>query len=151
MPDALHLTVTTPSKVLVDAANVVSVRAEDQSGSFGILPGHTDFLTVLTPCVLHWATDDGAASFCSVRGGVFTVSDGRTVGVACRDGVLGDSLEDLEAKVRAARAQQLEAERQARVREVRAHAFAARQLVRYLRPGRSAVSPLEPGSGREQG
>jgi len=146
MAETLRLTVTTPAKVLVEAHNVVSVRAEDESGSFGILPGHADLLTVLIPCVLHWTADDGAASFCAVRGGVFTVSGGRNVGVACREGVVSDSLDDLEAKVRAVRAQQREAERQARVEQVRAHAFAARQLVRYLRPRMTLASSVEQGS-----
>ena len=134
MSGTLHLTVTTPSQILVASDNVVAVRAEDQSGSFGILPGHADLLTVLVPSVLHWRTGDGAARFCAVRGGVFTVASGRDVAVACREGVVGDSLDDLEAKVRAVRAQELEADRKARVEQVRLHALAVRQLVRYLRP-----------------
>jgi len=139
MNKTLHLTVTTPGKVLVDADNVVSVRAEDQSGSFGILPGHADLLTVLTSSVLRWRTADGATSFCAVRGGVFTVSAGHNVAVACREGVVSDSLENLEAVVRAERAQELEADRKARVGQVRAHAFAVRQLVRYLRPDQAVA------------
>ena len=105
MNDTLRLTVTTPTKVLVEADNVLSVRAEDQTGSFGVLPGHADLLTALTPCVLYWTTDNLTASYCAVRGGVFSVSDGRTVGVACREGVVSASLKDLEEKVRAARAE----------------------------------------------
>src|SRR3974390_517677 len=100
MSGTLHLTVTTPAQILVESGNVMAVRAEDQSGSFGILPGHADLLTVLVPSVLRWRTTDGAARFWAVRGGVFTVSPGRDVAVACREGVVGDSLEDLQAKVR---------------------------------------------------
>jgi F-type H+-transporting ATPase subunit epsilon len=143
MTRSLHLIVTTPAKVLAEANNVVSVRAEDESGSFGILPGHSDLLTVLTPSVVHWRGADGATSFCAVRGGVFTVSAGRNVALACREGVVSDSLQDLEAKVRAARAQQLEDDRKARVQEVRAHAFAVRQLVRYLHPDAALVALRE--------
>src|SRR5215469_16422651 len=99
----LHLTVTTPAQILVDAGDVAAVRAEDESGSFGILPGHADLLTALVPSVVRWRTTDGAAYFCGVRGGVFTVSAGRNVSVACREGIVGDSLEDLEGKVRAVR------------------------------------------------
>jgi F-type H+-transporting ATPase subunit epsilon len=146
MPERLRLTVTTPAKVLVQADNVVSVRAEDESGSFGILPGHADLLTVLIPCVVHWTVENGAASFCAVRGGVFTVSGGDNVGIACREGVVSDSLADLEAKVSAVRAQQREAERQARVEQVRAHALAVRQLVRYLRPDMTLSSSFGRGS-----
>jgi F-type H+-transporting ATPase subunit epsilon len=143
MTRSLHLIVTTPAKVLVEADNVVSVRAEDQSGSFGILPGHADLLTVLTPSVVQWRAADGATSFCAVRGGVFTVSAGRNVAVACREGVVSDSLQDLEAKVRAVRAQQLEDGRKARVQQVRAHAFAVRQLVRYLQPDNALAASRE--------
>ena len=143
MSGTLHLTVTTPAQILVASDNVMAVRAEDQSGSFGILPGHADLLTVLVPSVLRWRTTDGAARFCAVRGGVFTVSSGRDVAVACREGVVGDSLEDLQAKVRNVRAQELEADRKARVEQVRLHALAVRQLVRYLRPNPPPAAAVE--------
>jgi len=144
MSGALHLTVTTPGQILVDSGDVAAVRAEDQSGSFGILPGHADLLTVLVASVLRWRTADGATRFCAVHGGVFTVSAGRNVAVACREGVVGDSLENLEAKVRTVRAQQLEADRKARVEQVRLHALAVRQLLRYLRPNPAPVAPMDP-------
>jgi F-type H+-transporting ATPase subunit epsilon len=143
MSSTLHFTVTTPEHVLVESDDVAAVRAEDQSGSFGILPGHADLLTVLVPSVVRWRTADGAARFCAVRGGVFTVSAGHNVAVACREGVVGDSLEDLEAKVRAVRAQQLEADRKARVEQVRQHALAVRQLLRYLRPNPAHAASIE--------
>ena len=143
MSETLHLTVATPAQILVASDNVMAVRAEDQSGSFGILPGHADLLTVLVPSVLRWRTTDGAARFCAVRGGVFTVSSGRDVAVACREGVVGDSLEDLQAKVRNVRAQELEADRKARVEQVRLHALAVRQLVRYLRPNPAPAAAVE--------
>jgi F-type H+-transporting ATPase subunit epsilon len=143
MCSTLHLTVTTPAQILVDTGDVAAVRAEDETGSFGILPGHADLLTVLVPSVVRWRTTDGAARFCAVHEGVFTVTAGRNVAVACREGVLGDSLEDLEAKVRSVRAQQLEADRKARVEQVRLHALAVRQLVRYLRPNPAPAAPME--------
>ena len=143
MSGALHLTVTTPGQILVDSGDVAAVRAEDQSGSFGILPGHADLLTVLVASVLRWRTADGATRFCAVHGGVFTVSAGRNVAVACREGVVGDSLENLEAKVRTVRAEQLEADRKARVEQVRLHALAVRQLLRYLRPNPAPVAPMD--------
>jgi F-type H+-transporting ATPase subunit epsilon len=147
MSGTLHLTVTTPSRILVESDNVAAVRAEDQSGSFGILPGHADVLTVLVPSVLRWRTADGAARYCAVRGGVFTVAAGRDIAVACREGVVGDSLEDLEAKVRTVRAQELEADRKARVEQVRLHALAVRQLLRYLRPNPAPAVTIEREAG----
>jgi F-type H+-transporting ATPase subunit epsilon len=142
MSGTLHLTVTTPSQILVDSGDVAAVRVEDQSGNFGILPGHADLLTALVPSVSRWRTTDGAAHFCAVRGGVFTVSAGCKISVASREGVLGASLEDVEAKVRTLRAQQIEADRMARVEQVRLHALAVRQLLRYLRPGPPTAAPI---------
>jgi F-type H+-transporting ATPase subunit epsilon len=49
MSPTLRLSISTPASILVDAAEIASLRAEDESGSFGILAGHADFLTVLTP------------------------------------------------------------------------------------------------------
>jgi F-type H+-transporting ATPase subunit epsilon len=143
MNKTLHLTITTPAQILVASDNVVAIRAEDQSGSFGVLPGHADLLTALVTSVVRWRTADGAAYFCAVRGGVFAVSGGRNVSVACREGVVGDSLDELEAKVRAVRARQLEADRKARVEQIRVHALAVRQLLRYLRPNPASAASKE--------
>ena len=62
MTDALHLTITTPATVLVDRDDVARVRAEDESGGFGILPGHADLLTVLPASVVRWRSGDGATA-----------------------------------------------------------------------------------------
>jgi len=143
MNRTLHLTVTTPARVLVDSDQVVAVRSEDQSGSFGICPGHADLLTVLTPSVVRWRAADGAARFCAVGRSVFSVSGGRNVSVACREGVVSDSLDDLQERVRALREQQLEEDREARTARARGHVYAVRQLVRLLRASPTAISPLQ--------
>lgn len=49
---SLRLTIVTPLQVVLDIGEVRHVRAEDATGSFGILPGHVDFLTVLSVSVL---------------------------------------------------------------------------------------------------
>jgi F-type H+-transporting ATPase subunit epsilon len=134
MSPTLHLLIATPASVLLDSEQVVALRAEDETGSFGILPGHADFLTVLCPSVLRWHADDGVGHFCAVEGGVLRVVDGHDVTIACRNGVLGDSLEILEAQIKAERAKQVDAARRARVEQTRLHAQAVRQLLRYLRP-----------------
>lgn len=145
MSAALRLTITTPSSVLVDRTDVASVRAEDESGGFGILPGHTDLLTVLPASVVRWRGADGAVQYCAVRGGVLTVTQGRHVAVACRQGTIGDDLVRLEADVEAMRAADIDAYRRARVEQVRLHAHAVRQLMRYLRPGPAGdMAPLAP-------
>lgn len=134
MSATLHLSIATPASVLFDSTQVVALRAEDETGSFGILPGHAAFLTVLVPCVLRWHAADGVSHFCAIKKGVLRISAGHDVTIACREGVLGDSLELLEAQVRTTRAEQLDAVRRARVDETRLHAQAVRQLLHYLRP-----------------
>ena len=137
MSALLHLVIATPARVLFDSTEVVALRAEDATGSFGILPGHAAFLTVLAPSVLRWHAADGIQQFCAVKEGVLRVSGGHEISIACREGVMGTSgtsLEVLEAQVDAARAAQLDAVRRARVDETRLHAQAVRQLLRYLRP-----------------
>ncbi|MFM0649609.1 F0F1 ATP synthase subunit epsilon [Paraburkholderia bryophila] len=136
MSPTLRLTISTPASVLVDAEAVVALRAEDESGSFGILPGHADFLTVLTPSVLRWHGAENVQRFCAVEEGVLRVSEGRSVTIACRNGVLGDSLAALEARIETVRVGQLDTARKARVEQTRLHAQAVRQLLHYLRPVR---------------
>ncbi|HEY8066848.1 MAG TPA: F0F1 ATP synthase subunit epsilon [Methylosinus sp.] len=134
MSRALRLAITTPNAVLLDEAGVRSVRAEDESGGFGVLPGHADLLTVLPPSVLRWRSADGAERYCAIRGGVLTVRGGESVSVACREGLLGRDLRKLDAEVRAARAAEKDAAARARVEATRLHVSAVRRLVRYLRP-----------------
>lgn len=134
MSETLRLTIATPSEMLIDCPDVAALRGEDMTGSFGILPGHADFLTVLAPCVVRWRTADGRCRFCAISSGVLRVVDGNYVGIACREGELGDALEALEAQVRAAREARADAARKARVEQTRLNARAIRQILMYLRP-----------------
>lgn len=133
----LRLSISTPTSVLVRDLEVRAVRAEDESGSFGILPGHTDFLTVLEASVVRWRTADDVLHYCAQGGGLLTVEGGASVAIACRQGTLGDDLPKLVAEVARLRAAETDAERKARVEQMRLHARAVRQLMRYLRPGRA--------------
>ena len=135
MSEALHLTIATPASVLVDAEDVRSVRAEDLSGAFGVLPGHADLLTVLPPSVVRWTRGDDPTRYCALSGGVLTISGGNRVAIACRRGTLGDDLVKLEADVTAQRSAELDADRRAKVEQLQLHARALRQLMRLLRPG----------------
>jgi F-type H+-transporting ATPase subunit epsilon len=130
----LRLKISTPAALLVDTVGVLSLRAEDESGGFGVLPGHADFLTALPACVLRWREGDHKERYCAVRGGVLTVRGGTEATVACRYGVLGDDLQKLEAEAHAAASARASAASRARVEQTRLHAYAVRRLVRYLRP-----------------
>jgi F-type H+-transporting ATPase subunit epsilon len=137
MSRSLQLKVTTPFQVLVDTGDVRMVRAEDASGNFGILPGHADFLSVLPVSILRWRDANDRLHFCALRNGVFTVSGGVNVAVACRQGILGDDLPMLAAEVTAFQEEQADAERRARTGEMRMHARAMRELVSLLSPQRA--------------
>lgn len=138
----LHLTITTPTTVLVDAAEVTSVRAEDDSGGFGILAGHANLLTVLSPSVLRWRDLTGKERYCAQSGGVLTVTDGSRVLVACRQGTCGEVLSKLQDEVLLMRAAAVESDRKSRVEQTRLHANAVRQLMRFMRPDAAAAGPL---------
>jgi F-type H+-transporting ATPase subunit epsilon len=143
----LTLTVATPSRVWFDAVEIVSLRAEDESGSFGIRPGHADFVTLLTPSVVRWTCADGSTHYCAVDSGVLLVLCGTAVSIACREAVPGASLEGLEAGVRSRHASEADAARRARVDQLRLHARAVRQMLRYLRPRTGADGVDGAGAG----
>ncbi len=130
----MRLLITTPSSVVVDDPEVRAVRAEDESGSFGILAGHADFLTALTVSVVSWHAGDNRQRFCAVRRGVLSVTNGREVAVATREAILGDDLGLLEHVVLVRFRDAVEAERAARTESLQLQMKAIRQIVRYLRP-----------------
>ena len=75
------------------------------------------------------------------------VVDGARISVACRDGALGDALDTLEARARAARDARRDAVRRARVEQTRLNAQAIRQVLRYLRPGAADADGRADGEG----
>lgn len=132
----MRLLITTPGAVVVDEQNVVAIRAEDESGSFGILNGHADFLTALTVSVVSWHHGDGRERFCAVRRGILSVANGNEVAIATREAIPGDNLDVLERSVLEQLRNTLEAERTARTQALQLQTTAIRQIVRYLRPER---------------
>ncbi|WP_313089665.1 F0F1 ATP synthase subunit epsilon [Pseudomonas sp.] len=146
MSRCLRLQISTPREVLVELDDVVAFRGEDASGSFGLLGGHEDLLTVLQPTVLRWRRVSGEQGYCAVQGGVLSLS-GQQLRIACRDGHVGARLEELEAGVQQAQQAQVDSERQARVEHLRLHTQAVRQLVRYLRPEAGTNAPLDRTGG----
>lgn len=127
----MRLVITTPTAIAVDA-EAVAVRAEDESGSFGILRGHADFVTALTDGVVSWTGADGARRHCAVRRGVLTVTGGDRVAIATREAVPGDDLASLERDIVAAFETRTDADRAARTEVLKLQAKAIRQIVATL-------------------
>jgi len=135
----MRLIISTPTSVLAEVSNATAIRAEDESGSFGILEGHADFLTVVSISILRWRQADGVERYCAHRRGVLSVVGGHEVRLAVREAVLGTDLEHLEAAVLSRFREAAEEEQNARAESLRLQMTAIRRIVHYLRPAGSPV------------
>jgi len=131
---SMRLIITTPTAIALDESSVRHVRAEDPSGAFGIEPGHADFLTTLSICVVRWRNGGSGEHYVAVRGGVLRVRQGKVVEIATREAVVNDDLAHLRSEVLGAMAQNVEVERSGRSGALSLEHAAIRQIYRYLRP-----------------
>ena len=144
--DNMRLTVTTPLAIVTEANDVAHLRAEDETGAFGILPGHADFLTALSISVVSWRDQAGAEHHLAVRGGMLEVRGGETITVATREAIASDDLHHLETEVLATFRRRIEEERAARTDAQRLYLAAIRQICRFLKSERAPPFP----AGRAQ-
>lgn len=140
----MRLVITTPTAIVADVAEATAIRAEDESGSFGILDGHEDYLTVVSISILRWRQKDGREFYCAHRRGVLSVAGGREVRLAVREAVLGDEPEQLETAVLTRFRAAAEDERAARAENLRLQMTAIRRIIHYLRPGGTSVLARSP-------
>lgn len=149
----MKLAVTTPLAVVADVEDIAHLRAEDETGAFGILPGHADFLTALAISVVSWRDRAGAEHHLAVRGGMLEVRGGDSITIATREAVAGDDLHRLETEVVASFRRGIEEERAARADAQRLYLAAIRQICRFLRSDRAPSIPggprAMPGDGLE--
>lgn len=136
----MRLRIITPLAVVVDEDAVAAIRAEDDSGSFGILAGHADFLTCLSISVVGWKRTDGALHYCAVRRGMLSVTAGTEVAVATREAIAGDDLATLDATVLARFRAAIEQERSERFESTMLQLSAIRRIVSQIQPGGSGGS-----------
>lgn len=147
----MKLAVTTPLAIIVDEEDVVSVRAEDLTGSFGIWPRHADFVTALSVSVVSWRKLSGEESHVAVRGGMLEVRGGDKVTVTTREAVSSGDLEHLETEVLSTFRRRVETERMARTDAERLYLAAIRQICRFVRSERASSAPGGPGEGLHDG
>lgn len=134
----MRLRITTPLSVVVDTDGIRALRADDATGSFGVLPGHADLLTSLSIGVVSWRGNDGTPHHCAVRRGVFSVTGGADIAIATREAVAGDDLATLDETVLARFRADTETERAERADSTRLQLNAIRRIVSHLRAaGRS--------------
>ena len=132
----MRLRIVTPLSVVIDEDGVLALRAEDATGSFGILPHHADLLTSLVISVVSWESNDGTRHHCAVRRGVLSVRGGQDIAVATREAVPGDDLATLDETVLARFRTDIENERTEHVENTRLQLNAIRQIMSHLRPDR---------------
>lgn len=132
----MRLRIVTPLSVVVDHDNVLALRAEDATGSFGVLPRHADFLTSLVISVVSWQSGGGARHYCAVRRGVLSVVGGQEIMIATREAVAGDDLAVLDQTVLSRFRGDVEIERTEKVESTRLRLSAIRQIMSHLRSGR---------------
>ncbi len=142
----MRLTVTTPLAIIAEASDVAHLRAEDETGAFGILPGHADFLTALAISVAAWRDEKGSEHYVAVRGGVLQVLGGKTITIASREAIAGDDLLRLQTEVLTAFRRRNEEERAARTDAQRLYLAAIRQICRFLKSERSPSAQSFPGA-----
>ena len=132
----MRLRIITPLAVVVDEGTR-AVRAEDDSGSFGILPRHADFLTSLAISVVTWRRADETLRYCAVRHGMLSVSAGKDIAVTTREAIVSDDLTELDATVLKRFRADIEQERNARFESTRLQVEAIRRIVSQLQSGGS--------------
>jgi len=137
----MKLTVTTPLAIVADTDDVAHLRAEDETGAFGILPGHAGFLTALALSVVTWRDRSGREHHLAVRGGMLEMRDGETIIIAAREAVADDDLPRLQRGVLAAFRRRAEEEATARADAQRLYLAAIRQICRFLRSERAPALP----------
>jgi len=108
----MRCSIFTPHKGIFEQ-EVSLVEAEDSTGVFQILENHCDFFAHLEPGVLRCMIQKGEWRQFAVQGGILLVRKG-DVSVALRDAIAGDSLRDVERKVKQHFARQIEEESRTR-------------------------------------
>jgi len=71
---SFRLNIVTPAGIF--SRDISHLRLKDESGAFGIMKGHIDFLTVLVPSLCYYRDENGKEMFLAVDEGIFTVRDG---------------------------------------------------------------------------
>ena len=147
----MRLSVATPLAIVIEVGDVAHLRAEDDTGAFGILPGHADFLTALAVSVMTWRDDRGIEHHVAVRGGMLEVRDGDTIAIATPEAVTSEDLHRLEVEVLDTFRRELLEEQAARTDARRLYLAAIRQIARFLRGGETPTMPASPAVGDSDG
>jgi F-type H+-transporting ATPase subunit epsilon len=89
---SFKLNIVTPAKIM--EKDITYIRLKDETGFFGILKGHTNFLTVLVPSLCYYTDVNGKEVFLAVDEGVLSVREG-TVTITSKEVFESDNAEKL--------------------------------------------------------
>jgi len=128
MAGNFKLEVVTPEKVVVNE-EAQTVLAPGLLGEFGVLVGHTPFLSSLKVGTLHYKDKDGHERFVFVSGGFAEVLPNKMT-VLAESAERRQDIDAERAKAALERAQQRLAEEKANVDVTRAEAALARAIQR---------------------
>ncbi len=86
------LNIVTPANIT--EKEITYIRLKDETGFFGILKGHTNFLTVLVPSLCYYTDVNGKEVFLAVDEGIVSVREG-TVTITSKEVFESDNAEKL--------------------------------------------------------
>ena len=140
----MKLNIATPLSEPITIDDVAHLRAEDDTGAFGILENHASLITVLGTSVLSWRLHNNSEGHCAVRAGILNLPDGHKISVTAREAVFGDSLETLEDEVLVSFRRREAEERAGREDIERLRLSAIRRICGYLRDEPTSMTPHHP-------
>jgi len=108
MKSTFDARIITP-KAIKNVKNISFFRAEDKSGSFGILPRHIEFLTILEPAIAI-AIIEGKEHFYAFNGGVLSFKN-NALTITAKEFVQSDKVGELLEIIKSAFSEQEEKER----------------------------------------
>ncbi|MEO6076054.1 MAG: F0F1 ATP synthase subunit epsilon [Dokdonella sp.] len=94
----MKLEVLLPWRVFIEPIEVLSIVAETDEGSFGLLPHRLDCVAALVPGILTYETETDGEVFLAVDEGLL-IKTGAQVQVSVRRALAGTNLESLRQKV----------------------------------------------------
>lgn len=99
LADSMRLEILLPYRLFALKERVLSIIAETESGSYGILPNRLDCIAPLVPGILSYQAAEEKEIFIAVDQGIL-VKTGALVVVSVRQAIGGVDLGQLESAVR---------------------------------------------------
>jgi F-type H+-transporting ATPase subunit epsilon len=91
-----RLKIVTPTKMI--ERDISHIRLRDETGFFGVMKDHINFLTVLEASLCYYLDAEGKEVFLAVDGGIFHMSKG-TATLTSRDVFESDDVEKLSEAI----------------------------------------------------